>query len=257
MNRAAANRAIERSALERLVSHLGHAGHRVEIEPDRPDEIDRSRPAVDFVLKVDGDQIGVEITQLIPAARSHYEIAALQTRLKSELEGDVERRRLGVVAVELDFGPLPSSGHLRRGIPKLREAIRDVLKGLRADPVGSVTVPIASEIDFIVGGLIHQFPGDANVVGFITSSGEWGGILNPQADQFVDELLSGNKPIQTATWRRAWIVIVDRIGLVGADLIGRSLRNRQVLIPANWERIYFLPAPDGEEIEDLLAEWDR
>ena len=73
------------------------------------------------------------------------------------------------------------------------------------------------------------------------------GQIAPIADTFVGHLLA-TKPGQTQPYQVAWLVIVDRVGLVDSSDVIEALARRELDIPANWSRVWFLPAADGSSV---------
>jgi len=84
-------------------------------------------------------------------------------------------------------------------------------------------------------------------LGWLTSSDEFGGWIAPIADTFVDRLLA-TKPGQTQPYQEAWLVSVDRVGLVDSSDVIEALARRELDIPANWSRVWFLPATDSSSV---------
>lgn len=243
---------LEHSAVMRLVAHLRQQGEEVEICDTRPDEVNRDGPEVDFEFTNQGRSIGVEVTQLIPAARSHYEISAIQRHIQEATGSIPEQRQLGVIALEVDYGVLPRAADMDRDVAVLVTDVRKALESLAPDQLQRVEVPVRAKYGTFRRVRLRRFESSDHRLTFITASGEWGGWIRPMAEDFVDRLLN-TKPAQTARWDEAWIVVLDRIGLVGSDDLVDVLSARYSRLPSNWTRIYFLPAADGVPIVEMVG----
>jgi hypothetical protein len=237
---------LEDEALERLIQHLRGLGHDVELRA-RPDREPRSGRAVDGELQVDGRAVAVEVTQLLPGARAHYEIAKLERALQDQLEAQVRRRRLGYVAIAVHYRRLPAKREIRAALPALTAEIVLAMQSLKPDASERHEAAVATTIGFIRRLELIQLPNAKPGLGWVGGSDEFGGWIDPIADNFVDHLLE-TKPGQTDGLPEAWIVIVDRVGLVDASNVAEALGRNTRGIPSNWTRIWFLPATDRSTV---------
>jgi hypothetical protein len=242
---------LEESAIASLAGHLRALGEDVEVLANRPEATSNGLPDVDYELLYRGRSVGVEITQLIPAARSHYEISALERRLQQELGQIPVELDLGLIIVDISFGHLPSRAKIDADVAALSVSLRDALMSWRDCNVRELTVAIPSGFGTVRRlRLIRNESSEARLA-FVTGSSEWGGALQPMAAEFLDHLLD-TKPAQTGRWDEAWILIQDRIGLIGWDDLLDALPARRDRIPRNWKRMYYLPAAQDVAIVDLL-----
>lgn len=242
---------LELDAITALIEHLRALGDEVAILEDRPEHTSGGLPDVDFELSYNGKAVGVEVTQLIPAARSHYEISSLQRHIQEELGHLPAENQLGLIVVAIRFGPLPNRAGMDADVATVTEEIRSRLEHWPGDTVGEVDVSIPSGNGTIREvRLIRRAEQEARLA-FITSSSDWGGAIRPMAEEFLENLVNG-KPAQTGRWEEAWILVHDRVGLVSWDDLVEVLPDFEDRLPTNWRRIYVLPAADGVPVVDLL-----
>lgn len=241
---------LERSAISTLVEHLRQAGDKVEICADRPEEASGGLRDVDFELSYNRRSVGVEIIQLIPGARSLYEVSAIQRHLQRELGHIPEERQLGSVIANIGFGPLPGRRAIDDDVSSLIAVLRPQLEAWPYD-VGELRVSALGANGTFSAVRLVRHASSENCLVFLTSAREWGGAIRPLAETFLQNLLE-TKPAQTARWAEAWILIQDRTGLVAWDDLLELLPDRHARIPSNWQRIYVLPAATGVRIVDIL-----
>jgi hypothetical protein len=199
---------------------------------------------------MDGRLIAVEVTELNPIARADREIARLERALQEPLEALVVERNLGCVVVDLDTHPLPSKRELGASTPQLLEDIAGCLAGLESAPKGRKNVTVDTRVRFVRQLNLIQLPEMANQVTWLVSADEFGGWLDPIADEFVRHLLA-SKATQTDAYSEAWLLVADRTALVGRDLLSRALVAQRANIPHNWSRVWFLPATDRMSVLEI------
>jgi hypothetical protein len=238
--------AIEDAALLRLVHYLEMNGHAVRIRsrPDREPHVGR---AVDAELEVDGRLVGVEITELVPGARSHREIARLEQAVERGIRTRVRTWPPGHVLVDAEFRELPPARTLRAAETVLATEIASCIDGLDPAPDERCEIALATAIGFIRRLKITYLPTVQAGFGWIVGSDEWGGWLTPIADRYVDQLVA-TKWDQLEAYREGWVTIVDGVGLLDAHDLSEAFLARQQDIPANWTRIWLLPASDLESV---------
>lgn len=242
---------LELAAITALVEHLRASGDEVAICEDRPEDTSGGLPDVDFELAYNGESVGVEVTQLIPAARSHYEISALQRHIQEELGHLPAEHQLGLIIVAMRFGLLPSQAGMDADVAMATDEIRSRLERWPGGTAGDVEVSIPSGKGTIREvRLIRRADQEARLA-FITGSSDWGGAIRPMAEEFLENLVN-HKPAQTGRWDEAWILVHDRVGLVSWDDLAEVLPGLRDRLPNNWKRIYVLPAANGVPIVDLL-----
>ena len=237
---------LEDAALGRLAHHLEEHGEAVEVRA-RPDRERRGGRAVDAEFLIDGRVVGVEITQVLPGARAHSEVARLERAVEQAVRSMVRQFPAGYVAVCVDFGPLPPASKLRAAEPALAQEIATCIDSLDPSPTDRHETPIDTSLRFVRRLSVLQLPRAPSGFGWITASDEFGGWIGPMADEFVEHLLA-TKPGQTNAYPEAWLVIVDRVGLVDATNVADALERRAANIPANWSRVWFLSATDASSV---------
>lgn len=237
---------LEDRALDRLARHLEAHGESVEVRA-RPDRERRDERAVDAELVVNGRVVGVEITQLLPGARAHSEVARIQRAVEREVRSRVRQFPAGYVAIHADFRDLAPAKELRAAETVLAQEIATCIDSLDPSPEDRRETSIDSSVRFVRRLSVIQLPRAQSGFGWLTSSDEFGGWIAPIADTFVDHLLA-TKPGQTEPYQEAWLVIVDRVGLVDFSDVAGALARREPDIPANWSRVWFLPATDGSSV---------
>ena len=237
---------LEDAALDRLSRYLETQGDAVEVRA-RPDRERRDRRAVDAELLVNGRAVGVEITQLLPGARAHYEIIRIQQAVEREVRSLVRQFPGGYLAISADFRDLPPAIEFRAAEPVLAREIATCIDSLEPPPEDRRETSIESSVRFVRRLSVIQLPRPQSGLGWLTSSDEFGGWIALIADTFVDHLLA-TKPGQTQPYQEAWLVIVDRVGLVDSSDVIEALARRELDIPANWSRVWFLPATDSSSV---------
>lgn len=241
--------ADEDAALQRLLAHLQDGGERAELL-GRPDRLGGHEPAVDAEVLFYGKTIAVEITRLTQAAREHVEIAELRRALQARLDPLARELRLGQVVISADFRPLPARREIAAALEQIGDQIAAAMQWLPSEPMGRTDFAVPVNVDFVRSLELVQFPAERHRVSWITGSEEWGGWVDPMADEFVEHLLV-TKPRQTAGYDEAWIVVVDRSALVDADNLRHALRGRLGNVPPNWTRVYFLPSISGAVVGEI------
>jgi len=239
---------LEDRALDRLARHLEAHGKPVEVRA-RPDRERRHGRAVDAELLVNGRLVGVEITQLYtrPAARAHSEVTRIQRAVEREVRSMVRQFPAGYVAIGADFRDLPPAKKLRAGETVLAQEIATCIDSLEPSPEHRRVTSIDSSVPFVRALSVIHLPRAQSGFGWLTSADELGGWIAAIADTFVDHLLA-TKPGQTQPYQEAWLVIVDREGLVDPSDVAKALARREPDIPANWSRVWFLPTTDASSI---------
>ena len=216
----------------------------------RPDQANSDRPSVDAELRVDGRLIGVEITQSIWNARAHVEISRLTQAVEALVRAQPLDWPTGYVAVNARFRALPPGRELRLAESILAREIAEGISTLDPDPSARREMAVDTVVAFVRRLRLIQLPGGRSGFGWITESDEWGGYIGPEATAFIDHLLA-TKPAQTARYEEAWVIIVNRDGLVGPEEVASALAERSTEVPANWTRVWVLPATD--EVSVALA----
>lgn len=148
---------LEDDALSRLINHLREAGHAVDVAA-RPDRDRRTGRAVDAEVTVDGRIVAVEITQVLPGARAHYEIARLEKQIEAELEPRVVAGNLGYVAISIHNRRLPPKAALRAAIPILVDDIAAAMSDLEPAPRVKREVAVETSVGFIRRLELLQLP---------------------------------------------------------------------------------------------------
>jgi hypothetical protein len=154
---------------------------------------------------------------------------------------------LGYVAISVHYRKLPPKSALRTAVPVLIADIADAMRRLEPDPRVRTELEVETEVAFIRRLELLQLPGAKPGLGWIGGSDEFGGWIDPMADAFVEALLEG-KASQADGYAEAWVVIVDRVGLVDAKNIAEALTRSSRTVPANWTRLWFMPATDRERV---------
>jgi hypothetical protein len=205
---------------------------------------------VDAELRVGGRLVGVEITQSIWNARAHVEIGRLTRAVEVLVRAQHLQWPTGYVAVNARFRALPPARELRLAESVLAREIGEGIRTLELDPSARRETAIDTSVPFLRWLRLIQFPGGRSGFGWLTGSDEWGGYIDGEATAFIDHLLA-TKPAQTARYEEAWVVIVNRDGLVGPADVASALAERRGDVPTNWTRVWVLPATD--EVSVALA----
>jgi hypothetical protein len=243
---------LEDAALARLLRYLEAQGQAVEVRA-RPDRENHAGHAVDAELVVNGRAVGVEITELWSGARAQHELPRLQQAVERGVKARVRSWPAGDVAIGADFRELPPAKKLRTAETILAQEIAACIDSLDSVSEGRRETSIDSTVAFVRRLSVIQWPSQQSGFGWLTSSDEVGGWIAPLADAFVDHLLA-TKTEQTGAYREAWLLIVDREGLVDASNLAEALARRQPDVPANWSRVWLLPATDGTSVALVRGE---
>jgi hypothetical protein len=241
--RSVTNRKIEDEALDRLVDHLRKTGSEIEIvaRPDR-DRHRRGR-AVDAEVVVDGRLVGVEITQHIDGARDHVEIPRLQRVMESDLDAEVHRLGLGLVAIGFQFRALPPRAALRAAIPTLvaeiMAALPDLAPGARSE------VAIHSTCSFVRNLRLTHYPDGGLGVVWAGGSDTWGGYVAAIASEFAAHLVE-TKADQGSAYEEVWVVVLSRTGSIEANDLEEAMAEVAAATPGNWRRMWVL-GPNHEQ----------
>lgn len=167
-----------------------------------PGRTGRSRwSAVDAEVVIDGRLVAVEVTQLLPGARAHYEIIRLEKEIEGELKPLVAEHDLGYVAISVHYRRLPPKSVLRAAIPVLVEDLRSGIRQLQPRPGVRVEFDVETSVAFIRRLELLQLPNVNPGSGWIGGSDEFGGWIDPIADAFVAHLLDG-KPARRRVTRK-------------------------------------------------------
>ncbi len=205
---------------------------------------------MDAEILVNGKIIAVEITRLTRGPREHREIAKLQRAVQARLDPLAREMRAGQVVISADFRRLPPRREIADALAPLTDEIAGAMRGLPSEPTGRTDIAVPVNVDFVRFLEVVQFPAERHRVSWVAGSDEWGGLVDPMADEFVEHLLV-TKPKQTAGYEEGWIVVVDWSALVDADNLRRALAHRLAGIPPNWTRVYFLPSTSGAPVEEI------
>lgn len=159
-----------------------------------------------------GSRAGRENTERLPHC---------QRALQARLDPLAREMRLGQVVISADFRRLPPTREIAVALGRLGDEVAGAMQGLPSEPTDRTDMAVPVSVDFVRFLDLVQCPAERHRVSWITGSAEWGGRVEPMADEFVQHLLV-TKPKQTAGYEEAWIVVVDRSALVDAD----NLRHR-------------------------------
>lgn len=239
-------RSFEDRALETLIGYVRGLGRTVELvgRPDREGNVGR---AVDAELMVDGAAVGVEVTQLLPGARDHYEIARLERAIEDEIRPLIRELALQYVAIGVHYRDLPPKRELRAARPVLAGQIASAMRTLAALGPGRQEVEVATGVEFVRRLNLIHLPASRPGLGWIGGSDAFGGWIVPLADEYVEHLLA-SKGTQAEAFSIAWILIVDRVGLLAERDLADALRRQAERIPTNWRAMWLIPATDRSTV---------
>jgi hypothetical protein len=145
------------------------------------------------------------------------------------------------------FRALPTARELGLAESILAREIAEGISTLEPDPSTRRETAIDSSLSFLRWLRLIQLPGGRSGFGWFTGSDELGGYIDGEATAFIDHLLA-TKLIQTAQYEEAWVVIVNRDGLVGPADVASALAERSMDVPTNWTRVWVLPATDDVSV---------
>jgi hypothetical protein len=233
--------AAEDAALNLLMEHLRQEGHIVDIV-SRPDRLIHDGRAVDAELRFDGRTVAVEVTNLAHGAREAAETTRLRRRVSQALAPLVPRLNVGSVAVDVKFNILPPSGATTFEVASIVKTISNGLERLESDSTFEVLSldPPASWVQEL--RLVRFGAGETRLAWMVGSEG-FGGNLTEIALDWVTARLIG-KSTQASNYAEAWLLIVDRYGLIDASDLETAFRAASSLIPANWSAVWLMPASD-------------
>lgn len=238
---------IEQWAYDLLASHLADRGTTLSLL-GRPDQANRTTPDVDFLVDVGGREVAIEVTQLALTVEWWRTLARLEAAIHDHLARSGQTSVLGGFTVHLRLRALASYRTLDLAAEQVASALvahPELQTGQRADVL--LPPPAADFVDVEMTAWSRR----ADRVAFIKSNVATGGATGPRAAAFVDWLVD-EKADQTRRYREAWIVVIDTEVVVDAENLGEALASAQPQLPANWTRLYFLPAIDRSAIVEFV-----
>jgi hypothetical protein len=240
--------ASETAAIQRLVSYLEATGEAVTVR-GRPDRKARDRRAVDFELEVNGDRVGVEVTQLFLEARQWIETSRLERRLSDALIPFAVERQLGLFAVSVAWGDLPRRKELEDLCKELVQLLRSAMVRLRTPQESWRPETLPEGIEDLEIQLISF---STNSVGFVSSAVEayW---VELTAAEYVEQLIR-SKATQADEYEVAWILVVETTPTASTHDLSAAFYQVRDELPRNWRRIYLIPGdPDADPIPLFTA----
>lgn len=247
--RRAAEDRMERAVCELVVAALEAEGRDVQVL-GRPDVENRTGPAADFLLLVDGEEIALEVTRTASTAEQRKALLSgrLTERLHEELDEEIARLRAGHAFVHFELtmagGESPPRRVMEAAAPAVAERIRGGLRTAIAtrervdlDDVGPVTDLSLS----VQPTAMHRLS---------VTWGVGGGFIEPLATAAVRRVIAG-KTDQLARYRRVFLALLEPTGFLDPEDIGEAFGRAEA--PENWQRAYVI---DRGPTAAVLA-WER
>lgn len=223
-----------------LVDHLVATGREARIVR-RPDREPHTGKAVDAELHVDGRLVAIDVTLFAHGARALVETGKLTDQVSEALGPTVRRLPLGRVVVDIVFARLPPSAIFNNEVTQLTETIDDALAELALSAETRVEVSPTLPVDWVAGLRVVRLGREGSSLGWMVSSVEVGGNLTEIAGAWVKDRLV-KKASQAYGYSEAWLLIVDRYGLVDAHGLARAIEENAELVPNNWRAVWLIPA---------------
>jgi hypothetical protein len=239
-----ARRAIETVVRDAVVAALSAEGWAVT-DLREPDKLERQRPAADFDFLLDGERVGLEVTEFalptedVQASAGASRVAAAVAERLTPLAADLG---LGLVTVDLDYvvGSVPSK---RRAAVESEPLILGIESGMRkmsATHLGRLEIGrpvpwVRSSVTLKVADPSSDHPRVVVVHG----DGRLGVEVNPVVEDFIASRRE-RKAAQTAEYERA-ILGVYRGWIADAENLAEALNGAS---DQPWWRVYFVDRDD-------------
>jgi hypothetical protein len=243
---------VEQAAAELVIVDLRSRGHIVDLV-GRPDRLNRTDKAVDFLVRVDGSEVGLEITDFYPSER-HARRRGIGTKfarlLEAELFTMVQERSLGSVVVSLTLTHRPPTWRDLRSA--VSETVRVILEQMPAVGFGKVVISDAL-YPLFVSVTIWRYPDRPERAEVLAQTG--GGYVGASVASFLDGTLE-RKRDQTRAYDRVIVAAFDQSFVGDEETFANQLRELNHEIPSNWSAFYFV-SPVGGDGWRARRVWDR
>ena len=152
-------------------------------------------------------------------------------RLEAALLPNIEERRLGSIAVSINFPRHPDERSLTEALP----AIADAIIASVQDAHGGEEIRLESEV--LTSLRVWHWPEHALKVQVVAQPG--GQFVRAAVDSFLGHRIPA-KRAQTERYPQAIIAAFDRILIADPEDLAEALRSRADELPANWIAFYFI-----------------
>lgn len=239
-------------AAEMVIDHLRSRGDRVDLL-ERPDQLNRTDRAADFLLEIDGQSFALEVTDFYPTEADGARRGIgrwLAERLEAELRPQVSERGMGSVVVSVTLPRRPDRKRLSLAISDIAQVI---LARLPAE--GSVVVDDDWDQDDLFGRMrLFRWADRPSRVEVLHQP--HGSFVEPAVAAFLDRMLP-SKAAQTAGYEQVILAAFDRSFVGDPESFQRQLDERAQEIPANWRAIYFITPVRGGGSWQAWPVWER
>jgi hypothetical protein len=245
---------IEGWAFGLLEQHLLRAGHAVA-DVRRPDRDNRTSRDVDFLVEVDGRDVAIEVTQLDQARQWWNLLDRLETHIRTALRWEDGGPDAGWLILSINLLRTASYREAERCAAQIIQAIRGASTDLGTrswESLPDLAEPARSLVEVEVRR--PDGPGGKARLTFMNGHEAHDPLIAPRVLAFVQHLLA-SKGNQAAGYREVWILVIDNELIIDMGEVAAAFAGERDRVPANWARLYFIPATDRTDIQtlDLLA----
>jgi hypothetical protein len=239
---------IEEWAFGLLQSYLFENGH-VVANVRRPDRVNRTSRDVDFLVSIDGHDIAIEITQLTQAREWWNLLDRLETLVRAGLSEFESETRADWLMLSINLLRTGSYREIETAAGQIVQAVRNAPADLGArswDRITSLQEPAGSlaEVD------LRRPSAAGRRLSFVKGHEAHDALIAPRALAFVRHLIA-SKGNQGEGYAEVWILVVDRELIIDLDNLRDAFSQERETVPANWTRLYFIPAIDQNAIQSL------
>lgn len=241
----------ESAAAELVVADLRERGRVVSLR-GRPDQEQRNKRAVDFLLDLDGTEAALEITDFYPTQRDGERGGIgrwFADRLRSDLLPLVEDRQLGAVNVYVTLPLTPDRRRLGNSVVDIAAAILEALpaEGTAVLSDDWDTEPLFSRIR------MFRWPDRPSRIEVLHQP--HASYVEPAVRTFLDHAIP-RKAVQTAGYEHVILAAFDRSFVGDVEAFQAALRIRANELPENWDAVYFV-TPVGRGCWRAWLVWSR